>query len=41
MNSVELFERVHRGEITSAQAAELLMKDRERSLAPMKPAWLP
>ncbi len=41
MNSVDLFERVHRGELTSAQAAELMMKQRESSMRPTKPAWLP
>jgi len=36
MNSVELFEQVHRGELTSDEAAEIIMQERERR----KLSWL-
>jgi hypothetical protein len=39
MNSLDIIEQAVRREITSEQAADLLMKQRRR--APQKPAWMP
>ena len=39
MNSLDIVEQAVRREITSEQAADLLMKQRRR--APQKPAWMP